>query len=91
MKPRTRITTALVALSVALLCGCSSEPHKAKIICHDYDEHANDGAVSRNCRTTIEVLDTGHRMIWSGNYGPTGDVFTIYSHRIPETVWGPNP
>jgi len=91
MKIRTTFAAALAVLSIALLCGCSSEPHKAKIICHEYDEDANDGAVSRNCKTTIEVVDTGHRMIWTGNYGPTGDVFTVYNHHIPDSVWSSNP
>ena len=81
----------LIILSKLLLTGCSSKPYKAKIICHDFAEHANDGAVSKNCQTTIEVIDTGHRMIWPGNYGNTGDVFTVYNHHCPESIWGPNP
>jgi hypothetical protein len=53
--------------------------------------YLDDGAVSRNCKTTIEIVDTGHRMIWKGNYGQTGDVFTVYNHHIPESVWSTNP
>jgi hypothetical protein len=70
-------TAALLAIAAILAVGCG-EPHKARIVCLEYSEDANDGTVARNCRTTLEVLDTGHRMIWPGRYGNTGDVFTVY-------------
>lgn len=75
-----------VALLLLLAAGCSgSVSHKAQVILVCFEQEANDGAVAENYKTTLEVLDTNHRMIWNGNFGNTGDVFTVY--RLTGGTW----
>jgi hypothetical protein len=69
---------SLFVLLALLCCGCPNAPHNAKVILKYHDEIANDGSVARNVWTTLEVIDLNCRAKFYGDWGNTGDVFTIY-------------
>lgn len=81
----------VVAVAMVAMCGCKVVAHKAKVILHETREEGESRVLTHNVYTTIECQDTGHRLIWQGNWGNTGDIFTIYEHHDFPNYWHWNP